>query len=65
MARFHHAQTNFSRANEPKLFWELNGDHNGALEEPRNFMDGFEKFLELIETRTRAQQTAGASPGLR
>jgi pimeloyl-ACP methyl ester carboxylesterase len=61
LARFHHAQTNFNCANEPKLFWELTGDHNGALEEPKNFMDGFEKFLVMLESRTPVPQPAGSS----
>lgn len=60
LAKFHHAQTNFNRANEPKLFWELTGDHNGALEEPKNFVDGFERFLATIEAQTRAPQPASS-----
>jgi fermentation-respiration switch protein FrsA (DUF1100 family) len=31
LVRFHHGQTNFAAANEPKLFWELKGDHNDPL----------------------------------
>ena len=28
---FHHAERNFAAANEPKMFWELAGDHNHTL----------------------------------
>ena len=49
MVRFHHAEKNFAAANEPKLFWELKGQHNGALNEPQDFIAGMEKFLELVE----------------
>lgn len=47
---FHHAERNFAAANEPKLFWELSGDHNDALEERARFSEGLEKFLRLIES---------------
>ena len=47
---FAHAERNFADANEPKLFWEIGGDHNGALEDHTRFIEGIEKFLRLIET---------------
>lgn len=50
LAPFHHAEKNFAAANEPKLFWEIPGGHNDALEEPDVFLEGIEKFLQLIET---------------
>jgi pimeloyl-ACP methyl ester carboxylesterase len=56
---FHHGQTNFAVAHSPKLFWELNGDHNGALDDPKPFIEGMEKFLSLIETRGSAPEPAG------
>jgi fermentation-respiration switch protein FrsA (DUF1100 family) len=46
---FHHAEKNYAIANEPKLFWELTGDHNGMLDDASNFTVGMEKFLQLIE----------------
>jgi len=58
---FHHAQKNFSLANEPKLFWELNGDHNSPVSEPKHFTEGIEKFLQLIEAGHRRAETAAAS----
>jgi fermentation-respiration switch protein FrsA (DUF1100 family) len=46
---FHHGERNFAAANEPKLFWELPGDHNGALGNARHFIAGVEQFLGLVE----------------
>ena len=48
---FRHAEKNFTAANEPKLFWEISGDHNDALEERDLFSEGLEKFLRLIESK--------------
>ncbi len=48
---FRHAERNFAAANEPKLFWEISGDHNDALEERDLFNEGLEKFLRLIESK--------------
>jgi fermentation-respiration switch protein FrsA (DUF1100 family) len=49
---YHHGERNFAAAKEPKLFWELRGDHNDALEadQPR-YVAGMEKFLQLIEEK--------------
>jgi uncharacterized protein len=58
MIRFHHAEQNFAAANEPKMIWELQGDHNDALEARAQYLEGLEKFLRLIETgvpRTQAR----------
>ena len=49
LVRFHHGQRNFAAANEPKLFWELKGDHNNPLADPPHFISGIEKFLALIK----------------
>ena len=46
---FHHGQKNFAAANEPKLFWEITGDHNGPLSDQKQFMAGIEKFLQMAE----------------
>jgi len=54
---FHHGQRNFAAANQPKLFWELRGDHNNPLADTQHFIAGIEKFLSLIET--------GRTPGSR
>ncbi len=48
---FHHAERNFAAANEPKLFWELRGDHNSPLADAKHFIAGLEKFLRLVENR--------------
>ncbi|HXU75005.1 MAG TPA: alpha/beta hydrolase, partial [Methylomirabilota bacterium] len=44
---FQHAQKNFASANEPKLFWELTGDHNAPLTDRANFLQGIEKLLVI------------------
>jgi fermentation-respiration switch protein FrsA (DUF1100 family) len=49
LVRFHHGQANFAAANEPKLFWELRGDHNNPLADPQLFIAGIEKFLRLVK----------------
>lgn len=50
---FHHAEQNFAAAREPKLFWELAGDHNDPLDNQRErFQDGLRKFLALLPTRS-------------
>ena len=49
LVRFHHGKANYAAANEPKLFWELRGDHNNPLADRQNFVAGMEKFLSLIE----------------
>lgn len=46
---FHHGKANFAAANEPKLLWELRGDHNDPLADRKHFIAGMEKFLNLIE----------------
>lgn len=46
---FHHAKANFAAANEPKLFCELEGDHNNPLANYELFLDGIEKFLQMVE----------------
>jgi fermentation-respiration switch protein FrsA (DUF1100 family) len=60
---FHHAQKNFALANEPKLFWEINGNHNDPVSEPTHFTEGINKFLEMVEADRG--QTASASSNRR
>jgi uncharacterized protein len=44
--RFGHAERNFAAANEPKMFWEIYGSHNGTLEADRNrYLEGLQTFL--------------------
>ena len=49
LVRFSHGRANFGAANEPKLFWELKGDHNNPLTDTQHFIAGLEKFLGLIK----------------
>ena len=54
---FAHAEQNYAAAGEPKLLHELRGDHNGAITADRaRFVDGVEKFLQLVETRVKVLQ---------
>jgi hypothetical protein len=53
LARFSHAEANFAAANEPKLLWELAGEHNEACADGPRVTEGFEKFLRLIESPRR------------
>jgi len=58
LVRFRHGQANFAAANEPKLFWELRGDHNSAVADPQRFTAGIERFFALVEALR-----AGSGPG--
>jgi alpha-beta hydrolase superfamily lysophospholipase len=43
---FHHAERNFESANEPKMLWEIHGDHTSTLEDGREkYLQGLEKFI--------------------
>jgi uncharacterized protein len=56
---FRHGERNFAAANEPKLFYELNGGHNVSPEAQVLFTAGLEKLLARIE----ATRAAGMPPG--
>jgi len=58
---FHHAQKNFALANEPKLFWEINGNHNDPVSEPKHFTEGINKFLEMVDAARGAKAKKSAS----
>ena len=49
MIGIHHGKANFAAANEPKLFWELQGDHNNPLADAQRFIAGLEKFLGMVD----------------
>jgi pimeloyl-ACP methyl ester carboxylesterase len=58
---FHHAEKNFAATNEPKLFWEINGDHNSPVADPKHFTEGIEKFLAMLEADRGRTRTAAPS----
>jgi fermentation-respiration switch protein FrsA (DUF1100 family) len=58
LIKFHHAEKNYAAANHPKLLWELKGDHNDPVSDRANFLQGFEKFLRLIEDHSLQPATA-------
>jgi uncharacterized protein len=63
MVGFHHAQANFATANEPKLFWEIRGEHNNPLADRPRFIAGVEKFLGMVEVgRMVVPRDAGSHP---
>jgi hypothetical protein len=49
LARFHHAEDNFTAANEPKFFCELRGAHNEAAWEHPEFREAIEKFVNRVD----------------
>jgi len=52
---FHHAEKNFAAANEPKLFWEVGGEHHRFLEGGRaRYIEGLNNFLAQIESASSA-----------
>lgn len=49
LVRFHHAEINLARAHNPKMLWELTGDHNDAVFDKReHYRKGLEVFLQLV-----------------
>lgn len=53
---YHHAEQNFKAANEPKMFREIGGDHNSALEhEPSRIADAIQEFMKLVNKSKYAQ----------
>ncbi len=47
---YHHAEKNFAAANEPKMFWEINGEHNNSLAlDQGRWIEGVGNFLRLVE----------------
>jgi fermentation-respiration switch protein FrsA (DUF1100 family) len=48
MIGFHHAEKNFAAANEPKMLWEIDGDHNDPIEFTADkILAGILEFLTL------------------
>jgi uncharacterized protein len=44
--RFHHGERNFAAANEPKMFSEIYGTHNGTLDADRpHYLKGLHEFV--------------------
>ncbi len=48
LIRFHHAEQNLAAANQPKLLWEIDGDHNDSLDSDK-LDKGIAEFLRLVE----------------
>lgn len=58
---FHHAERNFAVANEPKLFWELEGGHNDPLSGRGHFVAGIEAFLRMVEGQPKVRGPESAA----
>jgi len=44
---FRQAERNYALANEPKMFWEIQGGHTGVLQADRaHYLEGLEKYLQ-------------------
>lgn len=54
LIRFSHCEKNFAAARDPKLLWELGGNHNDALADSRRFIAGIEKFLQRLPPARRS-----------
>lgn len=52
---FQHSERNFAAAREPKMLWELEGDHNRTLEAgyPR-YLEGLKQFFARLHQSRRA-----------
>jgi fermentation-respiration switch protein FrsA (DUF1100 family) len=47
--RYRHCEVLFAKANEPKMLWELAGDHNDTLfVAPSQFQEGIRRFLQSL-----------------
>jgi pimeloyl-ACP methyl ester carboxylesterase len=54
---FHHGERNYAVANDPKMFWELDGGHNETLTWGKaNYLQGLDQFLaRFFAPGTRAE----------
>ena len=56
LIRFQHAERNYAAANEPKLLWEIGGDHNEFLDGDRaRYVEGLNRFLSLLESARKPE----------
>ena len=53
LIRFHHAETNFAAANDPKMFCEIGGRHGDPLADRTAFLRGIEDFLRNLKSPAR------------
>lgn len=50
LIRFHHAERNFQAAREPKMMWEIAGEHNQFLNGDRaRYLEGLNRFLASLD----------------
>jgi len=58
LIRFHHAERNFALANQPKVFWELKGDHNDPVLDRAHYIAGIEKLLGMLDGKSASASAA-------
>ncbi len=46
---FHHAEKNFKAAKEPKVLWEVGGDHGDPMADPEKYLGGMAKLFEMMD----------------
>ena len=47
--RYHHGERNFAAGNEPKMLWEIAGDHAQTLEADRTrYLEGLDRYLRTF-----------------
>jgi fermentation-respiration switch protein FrsA (DUF1100 family) len=60
---FHHGESNFAAAHEPKRFQELQGDHNDGLSvDHAAFSDGVRQLLAMMEVKEKKVARAAGDP---
>jgi fermentation-respiration switch protein FrsA (DUF1100 family) len=60
---FHHGESNYATANEPKRFQELQGDHNDGLSVDREaFSAGIRQLLSLLAAAEKKVAPAAGDP---
>lgn len=65
LIRFQHAERNHAAANEPKLFWEIAGNHNAFLDaDHARYIEGLNRFLLLLETTRKPEPEKARLEGL-
>jgi fermentation-respiration switch protein FrsA (DUF1100 family) len=57
---FQHAERNFAATNEPKLLWEIDGDHNRFLEFDRTrYLEGLNRYLKMVSKEEVSDSVGG------
>lgn len=64
LIKFHHAEKNFAAAQEPKMFWEIDGEHNyTSTSDHDRWAEGVNNFLRMVESAQSKRHETTQSPG--